>query len=69
MPKRRHCERHTEKNQRPESGAMNQFIERPRAMRNFIRLRDCFGERQQQHYKRTDAQPGQAAATVAPERP
>jgi hypothetical protein len=69
VPKRRHCERHAEKNQRPESGAMNQFIERPRTMRNVIRLKDRFGERHQQHYKRTDAQPRHTAATIAPQLP
>jgi hypothetical protein len=69
VPKRRHCKRHAEKNQRPESGAMNQFIEWPRTVRDVIRLKDCFDERHQQHDKRTDAQPGQAATTVAPKHP
>jgi hypothetical protein len=69
VPKRRHCERHAEKNQRPESGAMNQFIERPRTMRNVIRLKDGFGEWHQQHCKRTEAQPRHTAATIAPQLP
>ena len=37
-PKRRHCQRHPEKHQRPESGAVNEFVERPRTVRDLVRL-------------------------------
>ena len=68
-PERRHRQRHAEKDQRPESGAMDQIVERPRAMRDRIGFEQRLGERQQQDRKRRDAQRRQPPAPVTPKLP
>ena len=55
-PERRHGQRQAQKDQRPESGAVDQIIERACAMRDCIRFQHRLGERQQQDRKRRDAQ-------------
>src|SRR4249919_723133 len=53
---RRYRKRHAEKNKGPESGAVNQFVERSRAVRDVTRFEYGFGERQQQKQERRNAQ-------------
>src|SRR5262249_46480160 len=66
---RRHRKRHAKKNERPESGAVNQFVERARAVRDVVRLEHRFGKRKQQKQERRYAQRRYAAAPVAPQLP
>ena len=48
VPERRHRQRQPEKHERPKTRAMNQFVERTRAVRDFARLDNGFDERRQQ---------------------
>ena len=56
VAERRHRQRHAEKHQRPETGAMDQLVERPRAVRNRACLQYRLGERHQQKREHGDAQ-------------
>ena len=48
---------------------LNELIERARAVRNFVCLKERLGERQRQQCKRAGAQRRQPAATIAPKLP
>ncbi len=52
---RRHRQRHPEKHQRPKPGAMNEVVDRPRAMDDTRSVEAGFGERHQQQSERSDA--------------
>ena len=54
---RGHRQRHAEKDERPESGAMNEIVDRPRAVQDRIGFKHRFGERQEQQRERGNAQP------------
>jgi len=60
---------HAEKDQRPETGAMDQVVERARAVRDVACIEQRLGERKQQQRQNRDAQRRQAAAPVAPKLP
>ena len=47
-PERRHRQRHAEKHQRPEAGAVDQIVERARAVQDRLRVKQRLGEREQQ---------------------
>ncbi len=66
---RRDGERKPEKHQRPEAGAMDQLIERARAVGNRVCFDQRFGGRQQQNDEGDDAQPRDPAAPVEPHLP
>jgi hypothetical protein len=67
-PEWRHRERDAEKDQRPEAGTMNQFVDRTRAMGDVARLKDRLGKRQQQK-KRAPRSAGATAARAGRARP
>src|SRR5262245_12761008 len=67
--KRRHRKRHAEKNQRRETGTVNELVERARAVRNLTCLEYRLGERHQQRCKPREAQGPQVAPPVAPQLP
>ena len=53
---RRHCQGQPEKHQRPETGAMDQVVERTRAVDDIAGIKKRFGYRQQQQRQRSHAQ-------------
>ncbi len=55
-PERRHCQGHAQEYQRPEAGAVDQVVERPRAVHDRVGVIERLGERQQQQRKRADPQ-------------
>src|SRR4029079_15734289 len=66
---RAYLQRHSKKHERPETGAMNEFAERARAVRNLARLEYRLGERSKQQCKRDEAQDRHTTAPVAPQLP
>ena len=69
VPQRRYRERHAQEHQRPETGAVDQVVERARAVQDRLRIDQRLGERKKQQGERAQAQRRQAAAPVAPKLP
>ena len=69
VPERRHRQRQPKKHERPKTRAMNQFVERTRAVRDFARLDNSFDERHQQKGECRNAERGQISAPIAPNLP
>ena len=68
-PQRRHRQGHAQKNQRPETGAVDQVVDRARAVQNGVGVIHRFGERQQQQHQRADPQRRKMPAPVKPDVP
>ena len=66
---RRDRERHAQEHQRPEAGAMDHVVDRPRAMEDGVGVDHRLGEREQQQRQRADAQRREPPTPVAPQLP
>ena len=66
---RRDRERHAQEHQRPEAGAVDEVVERARAVRDRAGIVERLTERQQQQDERSDPQRRQTTAFVAPKLP
>ena len=68
-PEWRHRQRHAKKYQRPETGAVDQIVERARTVRDRLHVDQRFGERQQQQRQCHHTKRPKPSAPVAPDFP